>query len=141
MNACPVYKNIGGYTYNTTYSGPIGSVITPFLKEISEYKHLSFASSLCGKCNEVCPVKIDLQKLLLYNRREAVEKKLMPKLEKAAMFFYKKAMLNRNFLDTGSTEIKNKFLKRFGQKAWGARREMVELKESFNQQWKKKNIN
>ena len=77
----------------------------------------------------------------MYNRREAVEKRLTPKMEKAAMFFYKKAMLNRNLLDTGSTESKNKFLKRFGKKTWGPRREMIELKESFNQQWKKKNIN
>ncbi len=58
LNACPVYRNIGGYTYDAVYSGPIGAVITPFLKDFESYKHLSFASSLCGKCTEVCPVKI-----------------------------------------------------------------------------------
>ena len=141
LNACPVYKNIGGYTYNTTYSGPIGSVITPFFKGFENYKHLSFASSLCGKCTEVCPVKIDLQNLLLLNRRKAVEQKTTTRIEKWGMYFYKKAMLNRNVLETGSVEFKNKMLKKFASKYWGARREMLEIKESFNQQWKKKNLN
>jgi L-lactate dehydrogenase complex protein LldF len=49
LNACPVYKNIGGHSYEATYSGPIGAVITPHLKEMGEWKHLSYASSLCGK--------------------------------------------------------------------------------------------
>ena len=48
LNACPVYKNVGGHTYSTTYSGPIGSVITPHLRELNDWKHLSQASSLCG---------------------------------------------------------------------------------------------
>lgn len=66
LNTCPVYKTIGGHAYGTTYSGPIGSVISPWLKGMNEYKHLSFASSLCGSCTEVCPVKINLHELLLY---------------------------------------------------------------------------
>ena len=73
LNACPVYKNIGGHTYGATYSGPIGSVITPHLKKMEEWKHLSYASSLCGNCTEVCAVKINLHELLLENRNEAVE--------------------------------------------------------------------
>ncbi len=138
LNACPVYRNIGGYTYNTTYSGPIGSVITQHLKELDEYKHLSFASSLCGKCTEVCPVKIDLQKLLLYNRRDIVEKKRTTKIERLMMFAYKKAMLNRKYLEIVPIDFKNKVLRSFGQKAWGKRREIFELKESFSEQWKKR---
>jgi L-lactate dehydrogenase complex protein LldF len=63
LNACPVYKNIGGHTYGTTYSGPIGSVITPNLKGMEDFKHLSYASSLCGNCTEVCAVKINLHEL------------------------------------------------------------------------------
>ena len=73
LNACPVYKNIGGHTYETTYSGPIGSIITPHMNGMEEFKHLSYASSLCGKCTEVCPVKIDIHKMLLLNRRDAVK--------------------------------------------------------------------
>ena len=72
LNACPVYKNIGGHSYGATYSGPIGSVITPHLQGMDEYKHLSFASSLCGNCTEVCAVKINLHELLLVNRNESV---------------------------------------------------------------------
>ncbi|MEP6628150.1 MAG: LutB/LldF family L-lactate oxidation iron-sulfur protein, partial [Ginsengibacter sp.] len=73
LNACPVYKNIGGHSYGTTYTGPIGSVISPNLNGLEEYKHLSYASSLCGACTEVCPVKINIHGLLLENRRESVE--------------------------------------------------------------------
>jgi L-lactate dehydrogenase complex protein LldF len=73
LNACPVYKNIGGHAYGTTYTGPIGSVITPHLQGMEEYKHLSFASSICGACTEACPVKINIHGLLLDNRRQSVE--------------------------------------------------------------------
>ena len=73
LNACPIYKNIGGHTYGTVYSGPIGAVITPHISGMKDFKHLSFASSLCGKCTEVCPAAIKLHKLLLYNRRDSVE--------------------------------------------------------------------
>ena len=60
LNACPIYKNIGGHAYGATYSGPIGSVITPHLQGMEDFKHLSYASSLCGNCTEVCAVKINL---------------------------------------------------------------------------------
>lgn len=72
LNVCPVYRVIGGHTYNVTYQGPIGSVITPHYNGLSTYQHLSFASSLCGACSDVCPVHIDLHHLLLENRAEAV---------------------------------------------------------------------
>ncbi|TKQ46753.1 lactate utilization protein, partial [Enterococcus faecium] len=73
LNVCPIYQNIGGHTYETTYQGPIGSLISPHLSGMKEFKHLSYASSLCGKCTEVCPVGIDIQKMLLLNRRDAVQ--------------------------------------------------------------------
>ena len=57
LNACPVYKNIGGHTYGATYSGPIGSVITPHLKNFEEFNHLSYASTLCGKLHRSLPFK------------------------------------------------------------------------------------
>ena len=71
LNVCPIFRNVGGHTYGTTYSGPIGSVITPHLRGLQEWKHLSNASSLCGACTETCPVKIDLHHHLLQNRRNA----------------------------------------------------------------------
>jgi L-lactate dehydrogenase complex protein LldF len=75
LNVCPIFKNVGGHTYGTTYSGPIGSVITPHLRGLQEWKHLSNASSLCGACTETCPVKIDLHHHLLQNRRNAAKDK------------------------------------------------------------------
>jgi L-lactate dehydrogenase complex protein LldF len=75
LNVCPIFRNVGGHTYGTTYSGPIGSVITPHLRGLQDWKHLSFASSLCGACTEACPVKIDLHHHLLQNRRNASEQK------------------------------------------------------------------
>ncbi len=71
LNVCPVYRNVGGHTYATTYCGPIGAVITPHLRGLQDWKHLSYASSLCGACTEVCPVKIDLHRHLLQNRRNS----------------------------------------------------------------------
>ena len=71
LNVCPIYKNIGGHAYGTTYQGPIGSVITPHLRGLQSWNHLSFASSLCGACTEACPVKIDLHHHLLQGRRNA----------------------------------------------------------------------
>ncbi len=73
LNTCPVYRNIGGHTYGTTYQGPIGSVLTPHLRGLREFQHLSYASSLCGACTSVCPVRIELHRHLLHNRRNAVD--------------------------------------------------------------------
>jgi L-lactate dehydrogenase complex protein LldF len=78
LNACPIYRNVGGHTYATTYQGPIGSVITPHLRGLMDWKHLSYASSLCGACTETCPVKIDLHHHLLHNRRNAVTQQADP---------------------------------------------------------------
>ncbi len=75
LNVCPIFRNVGGHTYGTTYSGPIGSVITPHLRGLQDWKHLSNASSLCGACTETCPVKIDLHHHLLQNRRNAAKGK------------------------------------------------------------------
>ncbi len=75
LNVCPIFKNIGGHSYGTTYQGPIGSVITPHLRGLQSWKHLSFSSSLCGACSEACPVKIDLHHHLLQNRRNAIAQK------------------------------------------------------------------
>lgn len=71
LNACPVYRKIGGHSYGWVYSGPIGALITPVLAGLGEARELPFASSLCGACREVCPVKINIPDLLLHLRSEA----------------------------------------------------------------------
>jgi L-lactate dehydrogenase complex protein LldF len=139
LNACPVYKNIGGHTYETTYSGPIGSVITPQLKEMGDWKHLSYASSLCGNCTEVCAVKINLHELLLENRHEAVEEGSSAFAEKMAWKFWKRAMLNRRMMNMGSGKIKSWVVNTF-VKDWKKHRSDLDFpKKSFNQLWKERN--
>ncbi len=137
LNGCPIYKNIGGHSYETTYSGPIGSIITPHLQGMDDFKHLSYASSLCGKCTEVCPVKIDIHKMLLLNRRDAVTENLSARAESWGWFFWKKAMLNRKLIDFFGGGIKNFFLKKLFTKTWGNRKEMPNVHaKSFSKMYK-----
>ena len=75
LNACPVYQQVGGHAYGSVYPGPIGAVITPQLMGIEKAAQLPFASSLCGACREVCPVKIDIPRLLLHLRGEISPRK------------------------------------------------------------------
>jgi L-lactate dehydrogenase complex protein LldF len=73
LNVCPVYSRTGGHAYGSVYPGPIGAILTPQLRGIENAASLPFASSLCGACYEVCPVKIDIPNVLLHLRAKAVE--------------------------------------------------------------------
>jgi len=75
LNICPVYRHVGGHSYGGAYSGPIGAIITPQLMGIDKASELPFASSLCGACHDVCPVKIDFPKVLLELRKNVIESK------------------------------------------------------------------
>jgi len=139
LNGCPIYKNVGGHTYSTTYSGPIGSLITPHLRGMEAFKHLSYASSLCGKCSEVCPVKIDIHQMLLLNRRDAVNNGIVAKTEKLAWKGFTFAITKRRVIDFFSGKVKNFLLRRFFKKAWGTHRDLPRLADkSFSQQWKER---
>ncbi|MBK5285885.1 MAG: lactate utilization protein [Bacteroidia bacterium] len=141
LNACPVYQNVGGHAYGTTYSGPIGSVITPHFKSMKDFRHLSFASSLCGRCTEVCPVKIDVHKLLLHNRADSVAEGHSKKSERWIFFFWKKAMLNRETMNKGGAKAKNFILQNFFKKSWGTRRELPKVAaKSFNEMWRSEHL-
>src|SRR5690625_4908665 len=86
INVCPVYRHVGGHAYGSIYPGPIGAVLTPLLGGYEDYKELPYASSLCGACTEVCPVKIPLHEQLIMHRRKMVEEEGMADLgEKVAM--------------------------------------------------------
>jgi len=138
LNACPVYKNIGGHTYSTAYSGPIGSVITPHLKNMDEWKHLSYASSLCGNCTEVCAVKINLHELLLENRHESVDEGGSSFTEKMAWKFWKQAMLHRNVMNLGNSKMKNWIVNKL-LTTWKKNRADISFpKKSFNEVWRDK---
>ncbi|MCD4735401.1 MAG: lactate utilization protein [Bacteroidales bacterium] len=139
LNACPVYRNIGGHTYKTTYSGPICSVITPFIKYFEEFNHLSYASSLCGKCTDVCPVKIPLHDLLLYNRNHAVKQKFVTGSERLAIYGLKKTLLKRKRMDMFGAKQKALFMRIFLKKAWGPNRELPRFaRKSFRKMWLKR---
>ena len=136
LNACPIYKNIGGHAYDTTYSGPIGSIITPHLRGMHDYKHLSYASSLCGNCTEVCPVKINLHELLLENRKEAVELGEASFAEKFAWKAWKQTSMNRTLMNQGTAPIKNWVINKMF-KGWSNQRDPLEFPtKTFNQLWK-----
>ena len=79
LNACPVYRKIGGHAYGWVYSGPIGALITPQFVGLDRARELPFASSLCGACREVCPVKINIPDLLLHLRGKAQEQFPVPR--------------------------------------------------------------
>ncbi|KAF0824858.1 LutB/LldF family L-lactate oxidation iron-sulfur protein [Cytobacillus firmus] len=74
VNVCPVYRHVGGHSYGSIYSGPIGAVLSPLLGGYDDYKELPYASTLCGACTEACPVKIPLHELLHRHRQVIVEK-------------------------------------------------------------------
>jgi L-lactate dehydrogenase complex protein LldF len=94
-NTCPVYRNVGGHAYGWVYQGPIGAVITPHFVGLKKAKDLPFASSLCGSCTDICPVKIPLHHLLLYNRNLIV-KQGAPLPEKMAFKAYNWMMRSEN---------------------------------------------
>ncbi len=138
LNACPVYKNIGGHAYETTYSGPIGKVITPHLRGVDDYKHLSYASSLCGNCTEVCPVRINLHELLLDNRHEAVVQGSSTIAERVAWKAWKMASLNRLMMNMGNGKMKNWVVNKVF-KGWSMHRSELDFSQkTFNELWKEK---
>jgi L-lactate dehydrogenase complex protein LldF len=138
LNACPVYKNIGGHTYGATYSGPIGSVITPHLQGMAEYKHLSYASSLCGNCTEVCAVKINLHELLLENRNEAVEAGDSSMAERLAWKVWKTASLHRSMMNMSNGKMKNWVVNKIF-KGWQKHRSELHFSQkTFNEMWKER---
>jgi L-lactate dehydrogenase complex protein LldF len=73
LNICPVYTRTGGHAYESVYPGPIGAILTPQLQGLDQAPTLPWASSLCGACYEVCPVKIDIPSVLIHLRARVVK--------------------------------------------------------------------
>lgn len=99
LNVCPVYRKVGGQTYGSPYSGPIGAVVTPLLFGLERYPALPHASTLCGACLDVCPVRIDLPRMLIALRRDVAEQGLLPasdrKMERLAAWLLRRPRLYR----------------------------------------------
>jgi L-lactate dehydrogenase complex protein LldF len=103
LNACPVYQQIGGHAYGSVYPGPIGAVITPQLMGIEKTSQLPYASSLCGACREVCPVKIDIPRLLLHLRGEiTAAQKGKNTAERLAFKLWARVMMSPSLYKMGS---------------------------------------
>ena len=85
LNACPVYRQTGGHAYGSIYSGPIGAILTPQLQAMQHSQSLPYASSLCGACYEVCPVKINIPEILIDLRNKVVDSGEAPLEERLAM--------------------------------------------------------
>lgn len=147
LNACPVYRQIGGHAYGGTYSGPIGAVLTPALKKnVAEWDDIANASSLCGACYEACPVKIPLHDMLVSLRRRKVEAGRAGKLEGAGMKGFAAVMSSskRYRAAVRIGQIGQKLVARKGEirmkvgplKGWNAYRVTSSLpKSSFRERW------
>jgi L-lactate dehydrogenase complex protein LldF len=147
LNVCPVYRQTGGHAYGSTYSGPIGAVITPLLKGTKEAKDLPHASSLCGACWEACPVGIPLHDLLLKLRNQQVQEGVRGRGEMLAFKGFENTMRNPALLKISGKvgRVAQKPLVREDSvrplpgplSAWTDYRELPPLAEkSFRELWK-----
>ncbi len=137
LNYCPIYQNIGGYTYDAVYTGPIGSVLTPFFKGFKEYGHLSFACTVCRKCEEVCPVKIPLPDLLLANRRDYVEHKLSSMGERVIFKIFGLVVSIPGVFGIGLVKLKNWMIKLVEKPLWSRYRSFPDFKKPFRRRFKR----
>lgn len=135
LNACPVYQQVGGHAYGSVYPGPIGAVITPQLMGIEKSAQLPYASSLCGACREVCPVKIDIPRLLLHLRAEIAPRK--GKLsERLAFKLWAQVMMRPSLYKLSS--VVGRVMQRFipVAKAWTDGRDLRPIEpKSFHDLW------
>lgn len=137
---CPVFKHI-----NSSYrqlSGPLDCVVNPIKDGFDKSAYMAFACTLCGRCTEVCPSKVDFQEMILYNRKESVEKDSFASIKRHQMKLLKKMMLKQKALDSIYNRL---ILKMTFKKNFGFKKEFPDLsKKSFHILWKdmqKKKIN
>jgi L-lactate dehydrogenase complex protein LldF len=141
LNTCPIYQRVGGHSYGSVYSGPIGAVITPLFQGLEVAKDLPYASSLCGACSNICPVKIDIHHQLLWLREKVVENGETPWQERLAMKLYLLGMKDSTFYRVGSRLLRTA-LTLSGRESltipgWSETRDLPPLApKSFKQLWK-----
>jgi L-lactate dehydrogenase complex protein LldF len=139
LNACPVYQQIGGHAYGSVYPGPIGAVITPQLMGIEKTSHLPYASSLCGACREVCPVKIDIPRLLLHLRGEVTAKRKGNAAEGLAFKIWARVMMSPSLYRMSS--VAGRIIQRVIplSRAWTKGRDLRPIEpQSFRDLWDRK---
>ena len=147
LNVCPVYERTGGHAYGSVYPGPIGAILNPLLKGVGHDEQtdsLPYASSLCGACFEVCPVRIDIPSVLVDLRAQVVDAHRggVPKPEAAAMkgAAYVLGRSRRLSALERLTGLGMRFARRFGPTAWTGARDLPEAPgESFRAWWQRTN--
>ena len=144
MNTCPVYRRSGGHSYSYTIPGPIGSILAP-RTDLKKYADLPFASSLCGSCSDVCPVKIDIHEQLYRWRQEVYEAGQLPWFKMAILKTAGFVLANPHIfrwagkLARASLKVAPRFLIYNGMNAWGRSREMPTPPRQSFQEWYQSN--
>ena len=137
ISVCPIYKNIGGYAYGTPYIGPIGTVMTPLMYGLEKNQHLTSLCSLCGRCTEVCPVKIPIDDLIIENRRLVASERIGNAKFEALVKTMIGHCKSRKKMDCAQW-LKKMEIKQLVSKSAFTKRTMPELApKSFNQQTEK----
>jgi len=144
MNTCPVYRRSGGHSYNATIPGPIGSILSPGF-DLNKYSSLPFASSLCGSCTDVCPVKIDIH-AQLYKWRQVIKEKVHKDRIKNFVIFISSRIFAHPSVFKLSSKIGNLSLRHLPQtitnslvKGWTKHRMLPEVPENTFTEWYKEN--
>lgn len=141
LNACPVYRQTGGHAYGSIYSGPIGAILTPQLQSMEHSQSLPYASSLCGACYEVCPVKINIPEILIHLRRKIVENGDAPVTEGLGMKIAAFTLGDASRLAGAQklVQLGHKPLEAIGLPGWSAARDLPAVpKETFRAWWGKR---
>ena len=142
LNICPVYRQTGGHAYGWTYSGPIGAIIAPAMLGLEEAMPLPYASSLCGACTDVCPVRIPIPELLVHWREKAVEQGLTPMTETMGLKAYAKLAQKPDLFAAAGSVLRHVPLELGGRAlpvlaGWMQERSAPKSsKKSFLQMWK-----
>ena len=138
LNVCPVYSRVGGHAYESVYPGPIGSILTPQLHGLSEGRSLPFASSLCGACYEVCPVEIDIPRVLVHLRSSVVDSEPFWKPEKAAMKGLYRAFASRRAFEAAQRAARLGARFPWALPAWTSTRDLPPTpEETFRDWWRR----
>jgi L-lactate dehydrogenase complex protein LldF len=150
LNACPIYRKIGGHAYGSVYPGPIGALITPLFQGLGNFKDLPQASSLCGACYEACPVKINIPRHLINLRRDIVETHLNGAIERAVYRGWAWAMKSPLLYNTIGAFQKFELRRRAKKTGWVTKLPSVAsgwtqirdlpapAAKTFHQMWKKR---
>jgi L-lactate dehydrogenase complex protein LldF len=141
LNACPVYRQTGGHAYGSIYSGPIGAILTPQLQSMEHSQSLPYASSLCGACYEVCPVKINIPEILIHLRRKVVDNGDAPFGEGLGMKVAAFTLADSGRLAAAQklVQLGHKPLEMIGLPGWSAARDLPSIpKETFRDWWAKR---